>query len=323
MDELILKSLRAEASEFEERKLRNWRQAAAENERRYRQLERLWRLAAPSRSDGLERAEPPLGEIIRLAEERRANAQKGDQPRRRFGSRYWAIAAAAMLLAGSWLIQARSVEPPQGALAASEFATGRGETVTVTLTDGSFVRLAPESRLRLRGPVGSREVWLDGRAFFAIASDSAHPFAVRTDVGDALVLGTRFELRAERAALRLVVVEGRVSLSAGGGKVDVRAGEVSHVRDRSAPSVVQIANVSQLLDWPDGLLVFHSTPLEQAAREIGRFYHRRLRIDDSALTRRMVTAWFSNETFDEALTTVCRVANVRCSVRDSVVTMTR
>jgi transmembrane sensor len=323
MDDLILKFLRGAASQFEERKLKNWRLAHPGNEQRFRELARLWNVPELPRSDGSEITPPSPADIMRLADERRAATARPRSARGRSRASLWAIAAAAALVVGGALARGRWHREAVGSFGAMEFATGRSETVTVTLTDGSFVRLAPQSRLRLRGPNRSRDVWLDGRAFFAVAKDSAHPFTVRTDLGTALVLGTRFELGTAKSALRLVVVEGKVALSAGGESVSVRAGEVSHVRRGSAPSVVEVANVSQLLDWPDGLLVFQSTALEQVAREIERFYHRRLAIQDSALGRRLVTAWFSDETFEEALTTVCRVSNVRCSVRDSTVAITR
>jgi ferric-dicitrate binding protein FerR (iron transport regulator) len=118
-------------------------------------------------------------------------------------------------------------------------------------------------------------------------------------------------MRVEDHGLRLVVVQGRVALSAGSRTVEVDAGEMSRAERGVAPSVVKVENVRDLLDWPGGVLVFQDTRLADAATEIGQHYGRTLEVD-SALAGRPITAWFSDETFEEVLTAVCRAARARC-----------
>src|SRR5207247_1917000 len=79
---------------------------------------------------------------------------------------------------------------------AQEFVTGATEAATIHLRDGTVVRLAPQSRLRLTGVPGVREVTLDGRAYFAVAKLAGRPFTVKSRGGQAVVLGTRFEVDA-------------------------------------------------------------------------------------------------------------------------------
>lgn len=224
------------------------------------------------------------------------------------------VAAAALVILGFGLAQLWPNRRAVDAFGATELATGYAETVTVTLSDRTFVRLAPSSRLRLAAESDERTVWLDGRAYFAVESDSSRPFIVRTRAGDAQVLGTRFELRVEESSLRLAVVEGRVALSAGGENVEVGADEVSHVRDGSKPSVMKVENVRELLDWPGGLLVFRSTPLERVGRELERHFGVRFEITDSVVAQRKLTAWFADESLDEVLTAICRATGSRCSL---------
>lgn len=67
---------------------------------------------------------------------------------------------------------------------------------SVTLPDGSRIQLGPGSRLtypaRFTGK--SREITLDGQAFFDVEKDRTKPFIVHTSSMDVEALGTAFEL---------------------------------------------------------------------------------------------------------------------------------
>jgi transmembrane sensor len=320
MDEVILRSFRDKLSTLEERRLQNWRRASAENEEHYQQLARLWQIAPQTLPAGESPARPQLGAILARANRVGTTAvSPSPSLHNRMLVRHgrWlrrSAAAAAVLLLGIGVVWSWSAVSWSPAFGVREFATGSAQTVTVTLADGSFVRLAPNSHLRLPPGGEKRQVWLDGRAYFAVRSDSAHPFTVHTSVGEARVLGTRFELRVEGDDLRLAVVEGHVKLSAADSTVAVGAGEVSRVKEGTAPSVIKVKDVNQLLDWPDGLLIFQSTPLNEVRVALERHFDVRVNITDSVVAQRVVTGWFAEESLDEVLTAVCRATRAHCSI---------
>jgi transmembrane sensor len=190
-------------------------------------------------------------------------------------------------------------------------ATGPSETATTQLADGSIVRLGPASRAEVRG-ADQRTVHLAGSAFFAVATDSVTPFMVHTAVGVAEVKGTRFEVRATDDSLRLVVVEGRVNLSAAGGSVAVDRGAVSRIVAGSAPSAPQQVDVWQLLEWPGGLLIYQATPLDQVVKEVAAFFARPIVLRNTELANTRVTAWFEAQSFEQVVTTICAVLGVDC-----------
>jgi len=196
-------------------------------------------------------------------------------------------------------------------------STGPDETKTITLADGTIVRLAPNSQLSGRG-ADQRATSLTGRAFFAVASDSTRPFTVRTSAGDAEVLGTRFDVLTTNETLRLVVIEGRVGLTAAGETVQVRPGEISNVVVGAPPDDPNPVDVWQLLDWPGGILLFQSTPLSQVAAEVEAHFGIPVVIQDTTLARRAVTAWFENEPFEEVINTICQVVGARCILDNGV-----
>jgi len=311
MDELIARVLSGEASDVERGRLDRWRRESPDNERRCQELADVWALRALDEPLRPLPPVPPAADIIAEAERRRSEAIPLASRRPAWRRPvWWAAAAAAVIVVGMGLARWR-----EGA--GLEYATGPGQTRTVVLAEGSVVRLGPGSRLRVRqGDARSTE--LHGVAFFAVVTDSTHPFVVRTDAGTMRVLGTRFEARADADSLRLVVVEGRVRLSGGGTEVEVARGGVGRVAGGSRPLVEAVPDVWPLLDWPHGVLIFQATPLAEVLREVGGHFGRPFVIRDSLLAQRTVTAWFEDEPVEAVVNTVCLVVGAHCVVGDTI-----
>ena len=198
------------------------------------------------------------------------------------------------------------------------FATGPSHVTTVHLDDGSVVRLAPNTELKV-AVNGKREAWLKGRGFFAIAKRNGEPFVVHTAAGDARVLGTRFELTSAGRDVRLVVFEGRVALTAKGASEVVEAGQISSAVDGRAPVAPKAADVKQLTPWMDGVLIFQATPLSAVAAELKREYGVRVVLADDALASRTVSAVFEQKPLETVVAAVCRVADVTCDTQGTTV----
>ena len=312
MKDLIAKVLSGEASDIEQQQLQRWRRESPENETTFKEMEHVWRLSALQTNDEYVSPPPPIAEILAEAELRRSNAVP-IQSRSKTHTRIlrWApVAAAAVLILSLGVLSLR--RSPDGV-----FETGSNQTSTVALTDGSVVRLGPESRLVVWSS-DQRSVSLLGTAFFAVASDSSSPFTIRTDAGTAEVLGTRFELRSSPDSLRLVVVEGRVALEAEGSRVEVGMGTMSRIVNGSTPTFPRAANVWDLLDWSDGLLIFQATPLDRVMEEVSTYFGVSVSLPDSALAARTVTAWFEDEALEDVVGTVCQVVGATCTVGESV-----
>ena len=324
MDELISRSLKSQTSPEEEERLRAWRESDPANEAR--QADIAWLMRASD--DLLEHTSappPPSAEgLVQRAAPRWGRGERTRGGWRRPAARWGgglALLAAAML---AWFVLLPAVRRgPSVQFGAGEFATGPGETGTLVLGDGSVVRLAPNSRLSVPGVRGSRELFLSGTAYFSVVRMPDAPFRVRTDAGDAVVLGTRFELRTREDDLRLVVLEGAVSLGARGEPVVVRAGEMSRVSQGTASPAVKVADVGAMVSWLRRFIVFQDTPLREAAVELEHEYGVRIEVTDSALAQQTLTGWYADKELDDVLTLVCGVLQARCTVQDSVVTIDR
>lgn len=325
MEKLILLVLQGSASQMEEDELSRWRGESEENERLYQQFARVWALTDGGNELVTPGAVPDVREVIRRAEGSDSvvvslpSRVRARSDNRRLAAR--AAAAAALILFGFAIAELRPEPPMSLGFGADEFVTGASETATVGLRDGTVIRLAPDSRLRLTGGAGERQVSLTGRAYFAVAKQEGRPFRIRTAAGDVTVLGTRFDLETEREDLRLVVVEGRVAVSARGREAAVEAGEVSRVVEGTLLPVAQVPDVQSIVEWKGNFLAFQNTPLLDAAREIERQYGVQIEITTSELAERTITTWLSDRSLEEVLRIVCAVAVAECSMSDGVVTV--
>jgi transmembrane sensor len=162
---------------------------------------------------------------------------------------------------------------------------------------------------------------LEGKGFFAVSRDESRPFVVRTDVGQIEVLGTRFQVRSEEEYVETVVVEGLVKVTNGQGSVQVPAGSLSRMDDGEEPLIRAVDDVYAFLDWPQGTLVFHATPLNQVVEEVARHYGREIHLEGPELSLRRVTAWFQGEGFEAVAESLCMVTEAVCQTEEGTLTM--
>lgn len=334
MDELILAFLQERISTADAARLSTWRNASVENERYFQSMVRLWR-ASDGRDPLTSAGEPPSLERLLRAPLRQSTAPESrdsipaapipalaprhPDPVRRMPARWvvGALAAGALIVAA--LFARRSAPADDLAtLGSAEFVTDTAEMATARLDDGSVVRLAPRSRLRVSHAARVRESWLDGEAYFAVAHDKSRPFRVRTRAGTVEVLGTRFDLRVEADGLRLIVTEGRVALRTAKGRREVVAGEMGTVGTDGKILVAPVQNAADLMAWTKGFLVFQDTPLSQVARELETRYSVRVLLPDSTLAERKVTAWFTHQNLEQTLSAICRAVQAHCTLDGGV-----
>jgi transmembrane sensor len=301
-DELIDRARRGEATAAELATLDAWRRESPDNERAYRDTTRLLDAGRSLSLSSVTSARLTAPQVIARVRTRE----------RRWVP--WAVAAAAVLMAGvSLATRAKSPEPAVAGWGATEVVTGAAELATVQLGEGSVVRLAPSSRLRVHAG-RERAVSLEGRAFFAVRRMPNNPLRVHTAAGDARVLGTRFELAANANSLDLRVVEGRVALSTARDRIEVGAGEETAVRNGAVARPKPAEAVS--VPWVGTFLAFQATPLRDVAREIERVYKTAVTISDSALATQTITATFTDRPVAEVVNVVCSVLSATCNVRD-------
>jgi transmembrane sensor len=300
-DEVILRVLRGAASAVEDRAVRLWRQESPENEIRYRELAAVLALTKQHEAALPRPRVPEVAELIRRADDL--------VPTRRG----WARALVASVVVAAGLVVAIAAFERRPPAFLPEVITGPAETTTVTFPDGSVVRLAPNSRLRpMLG--ASRDVSFEGRGFFAIAKAKGAPFRVRMQGGDIVVLGTRFEARADRHSAQVVVLEGRVALGDGVQRVEVAKGEMSRIVEGTTTRPTKVIDPRQVISWAGRMLVFQETRLADAVHEIEQQYGKSVTIEDPMLADQTITGWYVDKSFEDVMHIVCSVLVRECVV---------
>lgn len=289
--EALARFLSGESSPEEREAVRRW---AAADPRRQRELEALQvqldRLALPPRTGG----------DVDAAWHRVAAHMEEDglrsllRPHRRR-----ALAAAAVLalvaLGGLTLWQNRQARP-----ITRELTTSTGRRDSVRFSDGSRIVMGAGSRLSLVHRAGDRprEVRLEGEAYFDIPHDTARPFTVRTDRLVVTDLGTVFSVRsAAGGATEVRVMQGAVSIrpSDGGDSAAVlHSGDLGSWHPGEGFRIFHGLS-SRPPAWLEGRLEFEDTSLPEVGRELKRWYGIELRLTDSILTGRHLTATFAGE----------------------------
>src|SRR5438552_18832769 len=263
-----------------------------------------------------------------------ANAQRAlEVPRRPRRSRRLlsvALAAAAVVVA---LIGGRGVlrRTPQW----REYATTAAQRMVVRLQDGTQVTLAPKSRVRYAADYGRarRELYLDGEAYFQVTPDSQRPLRVHTAASVTEDLGTAFVVRAyaDQVATEVVVAEGRVALwradttaaSSHAPALVLEARDLGTLDPSGVTAVRRGVDVGRYLAWTRGVLAFGGAPLGDVVVTLGRWYNVEIRLADSGLAARRLTATFQNESIDLVLQRIALTVGLRVERADGSVILLR
>lgn len=219
-----------------------------------------------------------------------------------------AIAAAAVLMigaAGLLTLRRTQVEPPSS-LPARMVATGVGVFDSLRLPDGTAVVLGPLSSIEIVKAYGvsRREVEVSGNVYFDVVHDSSKPFTTHAANATIQDIGTRFAVRTDAAdGVAVTVSEGSVSLRASKSTpvsaVVLKAGDHGLLLPNG--QAVSRRGTAEDLAWMRGQLVFREAPLTEVVASLHRWYGIELRVADTSLARRHLTATFSGEPPDRVL----------------------
>lgn len=302
-------------------------------------VDRAWRefvAGADGKGALLRTRSPAVLAAQRVIPLKRAAQEKGRN------LRIWQIAAGLMVAfavsAGAWKSLHRPVAGNKVVAAApTEVTTQRGQRATLRLADGTRVILGVESSLRYTQAFGvaSRDVYLEGEAFFDVVHDSVRPFLVHTPRAVARDIGTQFNVKAYRntKSVEVAVREGAVALqpvssasarstaagtpgrSAPSYSVLLTPGDIGRLDDDGTLSAERGADIEAYFAWTDGRLVFKNAPFGEAVPQIGRWYDADIQLGDSALARVRYTASLTNEPLSEVLKLLAIALDLRIEQR--------
>lgn len=236
------------------------------------------------------------------------------------------IAAAVALLLGALAVWRTSSGPDTGPMApALAFATAVGRVDSIPLADGTRVILGPDSRLAIDAGYGSgaRTVVLTGEAMFEVVHDASSPFTV--SAGDASIrdLGTRFSIRTFDATVQVAVMEGSVLFNGMAAPDDagvvLAAGDAGTLDANGNIEVTPGSVTDADLEWTRGRLVFDEATLARVVADLRRWYGVDVRVNDTTLAGRHITATFEGEQVEQVLNAIALTLGARTVQRGDTV----
>jgi transmembrane sensor len=160
------------------------------------------------------------------------------------------------------------------------YRTAVGQTVTVTLADGSTAMLDSDTVMDVHETWRSREVRLArGQAFFRVAKDSARPFVVSATDGSVTATGTAFDVRVDPDQLTVLLVEGKLHVDLPGSasrlaqQTEMVAGwQLTASADgERALTRLDSERQARALGWQTGRLAFVGQSVSTVASELNRY----------------------------------------------------
>lgn len=189
-----------------------------------------------------------------------------------------------------------------------EVKVGKGERVSITLPDGTAVKLNSESILSYKQDFGKkdRRVSLSGEGYFEVRKDTQKKFVVNTEFMDVEVTGTSFNVYAysNKDMMEMALVQGSVTVSSVHPpfeKINVVPNE-KVIYDKKTGKMKKITS-SNILEtaWVSKELVFRSEPLEEVLKRVGRKYGVSFDVIDSSFIKDTYTGVFDKEEIEDVM----------------------
>lgn len=338
---LIVKYISGQASEEEALAAKKWIKLSKSNEAEYVQLYETWHQSLYAHPNLVNTEKAYKHFLARTAEKRHVKRWYRSWP---------GIAAAAVFLlvcfAGLFYYQKFESNPW------NIVKTRKGETRKMTLPDGTLVWLNAGTTFRYQKDFGktSRSVYLDGEAYFDIASgNTGKPFLVYTDNYVIHDIGTVFNVRSysDEHVFETAVIEGQISVEGrrssiakekqvlvnekqalkiktasgkvAGGEVENDAATISETVDLVDLDASQISGYK---GWKDNLMLFEDRTFSELSKALEKKYDVSIEIQGEELQYLKYTGSFKDiKSIDEVLEIIKKTTPISFSTNGSKITI--
>jgi transmembrane sensor len=249
----------------------------------------------------------------------------------------YAAAAAAVVLLGWGLLRTRPGTPDHlKEIKGGEVLSRPGARTKLLLPDGTQVWLNSSSRLKYThnfdGP--TREVELEGEAYFDVVKDLQRPFIVHTSALDVKVLGTAFTVKSypQDETIEATLLRGMIEVSRkdnpntprvilkpneklvfnkqlSSPSPPARSTDPVITRSVAAPPDIAVNSIPQNIPdsekvetgWMYNRLVFNGDSFKELSEKMERWYNIKILFKDQRLYSYRFGGSFTNETIKDAL----------------------
>ena len=187
-----------------------------------------------------------------------------------------------------------------------------GTKSTIQLADGSKVWLNADSKIQYPSSFegSTREVYLNGEAFFEVAKNAKKPFIIHLANGTVRVLGTSFNIRAydNEKTVETSVATGKVAFIPKYKSDDKKQDTVfltpnNKVSYTYTVEKITIAPTLATDDnaWTEGKMIFKARSLQDIAIELERNFGKKVVFTDDIARAYVLTGSFQDNTLEEVM----------------------
>lgn len=223
--------------------------------------------------------------------------------------KYAALFIGAFLI--SWVIRGKIDNSQPDTIEYCEVSVDYGSKSALILPDGTTVKLNSGSKLRYpqKFSTKSREVSLEGEAYFEVVKNPKKPFIVQSGDLDIRVLGTKFNLKAysNDKYIETTLITGVVEVAArnkGFNTLMLKPAEQA-VYNRTSKNVKVYKkdqkSLANYISWKDNFLVFKEEKFDEVIKKLERWYNVKIVVKQQYLKDLTFTGTFENETIEQAL----------------------
>lgn len=263
--------------------------------------------------------------IKALNAHRKEDVQESTAPVKSFFERHsvrWAAVWIGVALIGT-IVYFQLKPSSYEQLAAVQEAVPHGKPEMKTLPDGSVVWINSGTKIRYQSASNTRNVYLEGEAFFKVKHDAEHPFIVHAGNIDVKALGTEFNVMAYPG-------EDEVETTLMRGKVQITMAEKPDQKIILAPNekltvvkkqvvardtvvhrelsfevkpvqILPVVNEAGEVAWMQDRLAFQNESFSSLARRMERRYNVHIVFNDESLKKEALSGIFENENIEKAL----------------------
>ena len=298
-------------SEVEILEILDWIETSTDNQRKYNQLKNLWVATGLDYPVDIEipSFSYPAHKRIELQNILYSSLLK-----------YAAVFILAFVLGSLSLYYINRSQNEQLSSIYNTIEVPNGEKSQILLYDGTRVWL--NSGTKFKYPVAfsrnTRDVYIEGEAFFDVAKDKNHPFIVNAGQLKVKVLGTRFNVCAypDDGEYLTTLEEGSVNASNNNGEqVTLKPSEQVVMNCKTEELKYQKVNTDLYTSWKENLLKFDDATFDEVIKKMERWYDIKIIVDPSVNTKERFTMTIKTESLREMLALVSKTTKINYEIK--------
>lgn len=204
-----------------------------------------------------------------------------------------------------------------------EIYVPKGERLQMMFQDGTRAYINSDSRLKYpkKFALSSREVYLEGEAYFVVSKNSHRPFIVNLNGPAVHVLGTSFDVQAypENKDITVCLDEGRVNLTlASDKKYPLKPGEkLVYNKESERCTITRHADIHLSSLWKKNVIAFKDAPLSEVIKVLNRWYDVDFKIEDQSAWDVYFTITSENTLLEKVLQDLEKIAPLRFEYKEA------